>query len=280
MQSRYLVVLSLAGLAFAYPKGPKGPDAPSATQRQYGAPVTLGKGAARTYIVADQASGYPVEIGVALDEAALEGLPPAGKHGSGGHEHYNSYILELPAGNGTPYRFVELDWNPNGHGGPYTAPHFDFHFYRVSLAERDAIDPAAPDFAARAGKFPAQAEMPAGYVSSHQLLKLTPEQATVPKMGLHWLDMASPELPPRNEPFTATFIIGSWDGKVIFDEPMVTRDFILAQRDSATARSGVIPVPASERYSPAGYYFDGYRVSYEAQAREFRIALTGLTWKE
>ena len=67
---------------------------------------------------------------------------------------------------------------------------------------------------------------------------------------------------------------------MIFDEPMITREFILAQRDSATARPEVIPVPASQRYVPAGYYFDGYRVSYEAEAREFRIALTGLTWKK
>jgi hypothetical protein len=50
-------------------------------------------------------------------------------------------------------------------------------------------------------------------------MNLSPAQATVPKMGLHWIDTNSPELPPRSQAFTATFIIGSWDGKVIFDEP-------------------------------------------------------------
>lgn len=69
---------------------------------------------------------------------------------------------------------------------------------------------------------------------------MSPAQASVPKMGLHWIDTNSPELSPRNQPFTATFIIGSWDGKVIFDEPMVTR----------------------------------------AQAGEYRIALTGLSRRE
>ena len=64
---------------------------------------------------------------------------------------------------------MELDWNPKGHGGPYTAPHFDFHFYRIPLAERDAIDPRSPDYAARAAKLPAGRELPAGYVSSHLL---------------------------------------------------------------------------------------------------------------
>ncbi len=160
MQSKTLVVsalaLALTGLAFASAKGPVETEGGRRIQRRYGAPATLGNGAARTYVVVDQASGNPVEVGVALDEAALEGLPSAGDQSPGGaHEHYNSYILQLPAENGTPYQFVELDWNPKGHGGPYTAPHFDFHFYRVSLAERNAIDPAAPDYDARAAKFPA-----------------------------------------------------------------------------------------------------------------------------
>jgi hypothetical protein len=155
---------------------------------------------------------------------------------------------------------VELNWNPKGHGGPYTAPHFDFHFYRIPLAERDAIDPETPEYAARAANLPAADQLPAGYASSHLLMNLSPAQATVPKMGLHWIDTDSPELPPRNQPFTATFILGSWDGKVIFDEPMITRDFILAQRDAATASDEVIPVPAARRYAPAGFYLNGYRV--------------------
>ncbi|HUQ15714.1 MAG TPA: hypothetical protein VM094_06635 [Gemmatimonadales bacterium] len=102
----------------------------------------------------------------------LEGLPATGDHGGGGHEHYSSFVLSLPAHNGTPYRFVELDWNPKGHGGPYTAPHFDFHFYRIPLAERDAIDPETPEYAARAANLPAADRLPAGYVSSHLLMNL------------------------------------------------------------------------------------------------------------
>jgi Domain of unknown function (DUF5602) len=276
MLSKPLAVLALTALACSDSKGPLDPGAPtSSTRRQYGEAVEVGSGRARTYVVADKKGGDPVEVGVALDEAALEGLPVTGDHGGNGHEHYNSYILGLPAENGTPYRFVELNWNPNGHGGPYTTPHFDFHFYRISLAEHDAIDPAAADYAAHAAKFPAAEEMPAGYVSSHQLMNLTPAQAAVPKMGLHWLDLNSAELPPRNQPFTATFIIGSWNGKVIFDEPMITREFILAQREAPNG-SGVIPVPAAQRYVPAGFYMDGYSVTYDAAAKEYRIALTGL----
>jgi hypothetical protein len=281
MQSRLLAVLALTGLACSDSKAPLDPGGMiSSTRRQYGAPVEVGNGRARAYVVADQKTGNPAEVGVALDEAALQGLPATGDHGGGGHEHYNSHILTLPAGSGTPYRFVELDWNPKGHGGPYTAPHFDFHFYRISLEERDAIDPANPQYAERAANLPAVDQLPAGYGSSHLLMNLTPAQASVPKMGLHWIDTSSPELPPRNKPFTATFIVGSWDGKVIFDEPMITRDFILAQRKAATRRGEIIPVSAARRYAPVGFYMTGYRVSFDERAKEYRIALTGLTYRD
>jgi hypothetical protein len=274
MQSKLLAILALTGIACGDSRGALDlANATSATQYRYGTPVVLGSGLARTYIVVDQKSGDPVEVGVALNEAALEGLPATGDQGGGGHEHYNSHILGLPAENGTPYRFVELDWNPKGHGGPYTAPHFDFHFYRVPLAERNAIDPTAPEYVSRAANLPAVEQIPPGYVSSHVLMNLTPAEATVPKMGLHWLDASSPELPPRNQPFTATFIVGTWDGKVIFDEPMITRDFILARRGAASAS---FAVPASQRYTPAGFYMNGYRVSHDPKAGEYRIALTGL----
>ncbi|HET7469395.1 MAG TPA: hypothetical protein VFJ81_06950, partial [Gemmatimonadales bacterium] len=198
------------------------------------------------------------------------------EHAPGTHGPHREYLLELPAGNPTPYRFVEVDWNPMGHGGPYTAPHFDFHFYRVPLAVRNEIVLEDPAFAQKAARLPAADEMPAGYVSSHVLLKTTPAGMTVPRMGLHWLDIKSPELPPSNRPFTTTFIVGSWNGQVIFDEPMVTRDFILAQR-TGPASADSIPLPLAQRYVPAGYYPVSYAVRWDREAREYRIALKGLT---
>ena len=175
---------------------------------------------------------------------------------------------------------MELDWNPHGHGGPYTAPHFDFHFYRVPLATRNEIDLTAADFAAKAARMPAAEEIPAGYVSTHVLLGTTPAGMTVPRMGLHWVDLKSPELPPSNQPFTRTFIMGSWDGQVIFDEPMVTRDFILAQRsgpatagdDRGAARRSATCRPGSIRRATA--------IRWDEAAGEYRIALQGLTWRD
>ena len=102
---------------------------------------------------------------------------------------------------------------------------------------------------------------------------------TVPRMGLHWVDTASPELPPSNQPFTRTFIVGSWNGQVIFDEPMVTRAFILAQR-SGPATAGTIAVPPAKRYAPAGFYPASYGIRWDEAAGEYRIALQGLNWRD
>jgi hypothetical protein len=247
---------------------------------RYGAALAMGNGQARTYVLVDERSGHPTEVGIALSAAALEGLPShSPDHGPGTHGPYTEYLLELPAGNPTPYRFVELDWNPHGHGGPYTSPHFDFHFYRVPLATRNEIDLGAPDFAAKAARLPAGEEIPARYASTHVLLNTTPAGMTVPRMGLHWLDTASPELPPSNQPFTRTFIVGSWNGQVIFDEPMVTRDFILAQR-TGPASAGAIALPQAQRYVPAGFYPASYGIRWDEASGEYRIALQGLSWRD
>ena len=243
------------------------------THLQYGVPVKVGDGRARTYVVLDQKTGAQIEVGVALDERALQNLP-AGGHGA--HGPMTEYLLQLPAQDQSPFRFVELDWNPMGHGYPYEAPHFDFHFYTIPVEERNSIDPTDPAFATKAANLPAADLIPAGYLASHMLVGKTPAEVSVPRMGLHWLSLASPELPPQSKPFTATYIVGTWNGKVIFQEPMITRDFILSTRDGA-ASEVAFAVPSAARSEPAGLYPAGYRITWDAGRREFRVARTDLS---
>ena len=137
LATRSVLLLVAAALTAAAVRGTR-PDTAAGLHARYGAPMAMGNGQARTYVVVDERSGHPVEVGVALSAQALEGLPIfSPDHAPGTHGAYREYLLELPAGNPTPYRFVEVDWNPHGHGGPYTAPHFDFHFYRVPVATRN-----------------------------------------------------------------------------------------------------------------------------------------------
>ncbi|HJP86454.1 MAG TPA: hypothetical protein VJ852_10720 [Gemmatimonadaceae bacterium] len=233
--------------------------------RLYGTPVKVGDGNARTYVVLDATSRAPQEIGIALDEKALDNLPST--------EMMYPYILNFPALSPAPYQFAELDWNPQGHVPPgvYTFPHFDFHFYTIPVEQRDAITPSDPNFATKARNVPT-----GDFVPPYYIVPGDPAQIAVPQMGVHWADTRSPELqgilghPENYQQFTKTFIYGSWDGQFTFLEPMVTRDFLLTHPDDVQE----IPVPA--QYPQAGYYPTQYRVTYDPQAKEYRIALTGL----
>src|SRR3712207_942480 len=76
--------------------------------RQYGAPVKLGEGKARSYVVRDARTYAPIEIGVALDEKALDGLPSAGSGHHGAHNMVtHEYVFQLPKAHGTPFKFLE-----------------------------------------------------------------------------------------------------------------------------------------------------------------------------
>jgi hypothetical protein len=264
------------------------------TQLRYGTAQSLGNGTVRTYIITDEtAGGAPLEVGVALSERAMEGLPAAmqmdGAGMASGHSvmAMNMYLLDLPAQNPTQYTFVQFDWNPNGHepAGVYDLPHFDFHFYTVPVEVRNSIVPSDPQYAARAARYPAPEFRAPFYVDAATPAGIPAAAATVPQMGLHWLDARSPELqtmtghPEAYQPFTKTFIYGSWDGQFIFDEPMVTRAYILAKRDATdpAVRDEIVPVSTPRQYSPAGYYPTAYRIAWDAQAKEYRIALTRLT---
>lgn len=273
-----ILAAGIVGLAGCSPDATTAVQSPSGnrlvptspgTHLQYGTPVKLGNGNARAYVVADARNNQaPVELGIALSERALDGLPSTGM---------SMYLLPLPVQAPAPYELVELDWNAQGHPpeGVYTVPHFDFHFYTITRAERDAIMPSDPHYAMEANNLPTGAFVPPAYnplAGPGQ----TPADVAVPMMGLHWEDMLSPELqallghPENYHPFDKTFIYGSWNGQFIFYEPMVTRAFLLTRPDVSS------PVRTPQLYPKAGYFPTSYRVTYDPQAKEYHIALTGL----
>jgi hypothetical protein len=257
---------------------------------QYGAAQNIGNGTVRTYVVVNRNDpSTPVEVGVALSETAMDGLP-AGVASSDPMANMHMFTLTLPAQNPTPYKFVQFDWNPVGHepAGVYTLPHFDFHFYTVAASVRDGIMPTDPQYATKAASFPASEFRAPFYVDAATAANAPAAAAAVPMMGLHWLDVRSPELqalaghPENAKPFTKTFIYGSWDGQFIFDEPMITRAYLMAKHDATdpTVRDEIISVPTAPRYSPAGFYPSAYRISYDAVAKEYHVALTQLARHE
>lgn len=96
-----------------------------------------------------------------------------------------------------------------------------------------------------------------------------PAAMAVPRMGVHWVNPTSPEL--NGKPFTHTFIFGTYDGELIFAEPMITRAFLESKPNFSA------PVPAPKQFAVDGYHPTGYSIRWDESAKEYRVALTGLT---
>lgn len=140
----------------------------------------------------------------------------------------------------------------------YGTPHFDRHFYTISQATRQQITATGAD-AVKAYKTPDASLIPTGYV-------LAPDSA-VPGEGSYWINPQAPEFQGTPHGFEHTFIYGFYDGKIDFLEPMISRTALEQHQtfDEAIAR----PV----RYWTSGAYPSRYSTSYNAQTRDFRIAL-------
>jgi hypothetical protein len=149
------------------------------------------------------------------------------------------FILDFPIqARDTPFQYMMFDWNPNGHEpeGIYEQPHFDFHFYIQDLDEVETIEPGpcsglACENYERAIKPVPPPFLPEGYIDV---------KSVVPFMGNHLIDPASPEF--RGQPFTRTWLYGSYDGRITLYEPMITVDSLTKQPDQvhcAEAAAGV-----------------------------------------
>jgi Domain of unknown function (DUF5602) len=221
----------------------------------FGDNAHLGKGHARAFIELDEA-GEVLNLGVTVDKSAIEGLNDPNNH------HHNMVAVEMPAeAKKIGFDHIGLDWNPQGHepAGVYDKPHFDVHFNYISVKDRMAIPPYEVD-SSKFNKLPASAYFPANYIRI---------PGGVPQMGAHWIDVTGEEL--QGKPFRHTFIYGSYNGKVIFVEPMIT----LAALQSATREVSVtVPLPAK---SEIGYKVGRYTYQYDAKAEQYKITMRDLS---
>jgi hypothetical protein len=63
---------------------------------------------------------------------------------------------------------------------------------------------------------------------------------------------------------------------------MISRAHLVAKRDAADAavRDEIIPVSTAARRAAPGFYPGAYRIMYDAETREYRVALTRLVHQD
>jgi len=194
-------------------KIPSGEQSEDAYNTFYGPVVQMGNGHARSWINVSH-DNKALALGVEITDEALQNLPDIPEEERDFISGPADFLLPLhqKAKELTPYDHICINWNAHGHepAGLYDIPHFDFHFYRMTLGEQMTIPPynLAPTLFDN--------DPPAGYMPD--LYFHAP--GGVPEMGAHWIDLLTPEL--YGQPFTYTFIYGSYNGHVTFNEPMIT----------------------------------------------------------
>jgi len=246
-----VVYAAVASAAYACPNCKKG--------YIFGPGVAVGNGMAFTWAKIAPGPKFKIEsMGVTLTESALEGLPKD----LDPKMPMKMYILELPPQiQGQPFDHVELDWNPVGHEPEqiYGRPHFDIHFYTIDEAAKEKILARGGDLK-KCNLKPSPEFIPSGYI--------LPPGTVVPRMGAHWIDPKTPEL--NGQPFSSTFLYGSYNGKTAFFEPMITHEFLASKPDFHQ------PIPMPKAFDKTGFYPCEYGVKYNEARKEITISLDNL----
>ena len=104
-----------------------------------GPEIALGYGKVRSWISV-YSNGQPKEIGIEITKEALL-HPSRDKNNSQPEGSTIAVPLHFKAKQATPFDHIGLNWNPNGHEPEHVfdVPHFDIHFYMISLENQLAI---------------------------------------------------------------------------------------------------------------------------------------------
>lgn len=227
----------------------------------YGPAVQFGKGHVRSWINISH-EDKPLAIGLEFTEGVLQ---QEHTH-EGGDAHGHEVLLRLhqKAMGLTPFDHLTMGYMAEGHPPPgiYSIPHFDFHFYKMPLAERLAI-PSYPEAVAAFENNPPAGYIPPAYVKS---------PAGEAKMGAHWMDVLSPEF--NGQVFTHTFVYGSYDGKVNFLEPMASLAFL---KEGTTVQKAI---RQPQFFDPTNtYYPTRYSIWKDEKMDRHYIALDQMVWR-
>ena len=203
-----------------------------------------------------------IDVGVTVPITAIEGTPA--NHEMAWPPVANA-ALNVPQASVTGLTEFTFFWEPMGHPPkPMETPHFDFHFYLIPPAEREAIT---------CNELDKPAQLPAGYELPDEKLPDDVAKAIgvstlvgvcIPKMGMHALQTS--EL-TATEPMRGTMVVGYYKQKPIFIEPMISKTMLLEKR------SFELPIPQIPGFN--GTHPTVFRADYDAVANAYRFTFSG-----
>jgi hypothetical protein len=152
----------------------------------------------------------------------------------------------------------------------YDAPHFDVHFYMAPIADVFAIagGPCGPEFVNCEDFETARMPVPPNFMHPD----FTNVDAVVPAMGNHLIALGAPEF--NGQPFTNTWIYGTYGGRVTFYEGMMTLDYLRSRPDGCT------PIKTPAAYEVAGFYPTQYCVRHQAATDDYTVSMEGFVRRE
>jgi hypothetical protein len=180
----------------------------------------------------------------------------------------------------TPFNHMGWFANQEGHSpeGVFDTAHIDVHFFTITPQERQQISGDLDD--PKLLKLPPKRFLPTDF-----FLPTIPGTDGIPgtndaEQGLHWVDKFAPEF--QGKPFRQIFIYGSYDGKVNFWEPMITkaffedlRDFLNALESTGEEIALTFAIKQPAKFLETSYYPTRYTIRYDATTEEFTVSLDG-----
>lgn len=259
---------------------------------EYGASARLGDGTLTAF--SQRVGDRPVAIGLIMSDSSLDGLPyePA----TDGTECYDvngdgttdpdtectdGYANQLDLNASfrrhvdSPFTYLLVNWNPQGHMPKeiYGVPHYDVHFYMNDNAERLKIRTGACGEVVNCDDYALGEKLPAAkYIAPDYGFT----GAVAPAMGNHLIDQTGPEF--NGQPFTRTWIYGTWNGENTFDEAMVTRAWYTGLRDGSTA-NGCYAVKLPSAWQKSGWYPTKYCLTHRPNRGEVVTSLEDFVYR-
>jgi hypothetical protein len=174
-------------------------------------------------------------------------------------------LAEIPmpadARSATGVDHLTVLWEAHGHPpAPFLTPHFDFHFYVIDGDARKAItcaDSTKP------------ATLPAGYSLPDMEL---PELGRLvgicaPQMGMHSLPTTMLQ---DTVVFSGTMVMGFYEGRPIFYEPMIARAKLLERRSFS------LPMVTPAGLGAGVHYPTKFDAEYDPAMPGYRFVFSGL----